>query len=396
MALRTQQEIIEYHYQESFALNSSQHLIIEQGLSMKSKKYLICGSEQLLHSSAYVSAIISYLNSVSVDYSLLSASFPKSNYFTAAISYCRRHGCTDIIFVTLEQVNHPLLFLHSLRSIFHSRNHIGVYGFYFKYSNITEFSLKAIMIKTAFLLFPYKKIIISSPYRLNSFQSYPIAHKIEYAPDFFLDSESAIHYDCHTLEDNYLVRTYNIKPSSFTLAYVGLLSEKKALSKLVNSLYLHQKEYLKADVCVILAGIVHPKVPKETIQRIESLVKQNLIKYIPRFLDHREFYKTLSSADASWCVQSNFSNSSGVFTRSIAWGTIPIVYEQTTIGKLCINKGIGSCLSSLTETSIQQSIVALATSRHKSGFCRSIQVAKSYAELHCSQRAFFSALSSIL
>ena len=96
----------------------------------------------------------------------------------------------------------------------------------------------------------------------------------------------------------------------------------------------------KLELFFVLAG-PSSDLPSETLESIEYLSKAGVLLYYPDFLDENSLYKLISLSYSVWCVQNGFYGSSGIFTRSCAFGVPPIVAKSSTIGELSRKYNLG-------------------------------------------------------
>ncbi|MEA5424684.1 hypothetical protein [Synechococcus sp. CCY9202] len=305
---------------------------------MSINRYLICDSRLPLHSKAYREAVCLLLESHSIPYSLFDGRHPKRTYLTSALEFASAADINRIVFITMEEINGVHLLWDRIKN--YRFRSIDVFCFYFKFSNLQGWSMRSLFISICFAIAPVQKIIISRKTQVSGYSRFLLGKKLHYAPDFFSDLERPS--ISTQAAKSHLLQLFSLPSNSIVISYVGMISEKKAISTLLFLIQESIQFLLSHNVMIVIAGPLEPSGIDDS--QIQLLQSQGVVAYRPELLSNYDFYCVVAASDAVWCVQQNFSNSSGIFTRTCSWGSIPIVALDSYIGSLVLSLDLGYIL----------------------------------------------------
>ena len=181
-----------------------------------------------------------------------------------------------------------------------------------------------------------------------------------------------------------------IKKGYILISALGRLDSKKnieifliSLSKISTFLKMH-------NVKIFLGGLTDKTIMKRNMESIKILKKNKILIISNKFISNKNFFSALQYSNAIWCVQNKFFGSSGVFTRAISIGSIPIVNSISTLGALCLKENFGYTISFKEDISeqIKKLIIFLETTKE-------VNLSKKRAFLwskKCSQEKFIDIL----
>jgi len=251
-----------------------------------------------------------------------------------AYAYARSQGFEILYLCTLDgNINFELVCI-LLRSSF-SRSTYVITNF-FQYHKFNAFSLKALLLFALLLLSNRFKIIISDPL-LETRAYFPFFRKkIFFAPDFCLDRERP---DIYTAKASVL--PFVIPHDSLVVSFIGSINNKKLAVEFVSAIFTLQHQLQKSGFFCVIAGRILEDIPSHIFTLISQLANKGLVGFIPEYIPENIFYGILSISNYSWCLQKNFSASSGIFTRSCAWGVLPLVAKGTVLDLISTRYDLG-------------------------------------------------------
>lgn len=320
--------------------------------------YLIYDSGKLLHSSAYLSAVTSFFRACSIPYEIYIGRHAKASLLIEVVKYAKTREINKILFITMEELNGLHLLWERFRIMALDRS-LSITCFYFKYSNIDGWSIRSFFINMIFFLSPIDRILVSRQTSFRGFARYFLKHKLYYTPDFWLPSE--VPQITQDEARKKCFQNFNIPYEKKIVSYLGLISEKKAFSDLLKLMEASKGYFRVKNLALLLAGPVEGICVEKNAETLQDLIDEGVLYYKPGYISNFDFFTVIASSEAVWCVQKNFPCSSGVFTRTCAWGSIPIVDRNTEIGELTQYLGLGYVIN-LCSTNLSQQFCAILDS----------------------------------
>jgi hypothetical protein len=285
-----------------------------------------------LHTYMYREALVGRNNGI------VSFSLPVCNAYNLSLAkaytYARSQGFGILYLCTLDgNINFKLACILARASF--SRSTYIITNF-FAYHKINAFSLKAFAL-FALLLLSNRLIIITSDPLLETraYLSF-LRKKIVFAPDFCLDRERP---------DNYREKRFDlpfvIPHNSLVISFMGNINSKKYAVEFVSAIFSLQDHLHSLGIFFVIAGRLSKDISSHSLTMISQLAKKGLVGFIPGYISDDFFYNILSLSHHSWCLQKSFSASSGIFTRSCAWGVPPLVAKGTDLDLISTRFDLG-------------------------------------------------------
>lgn len=296
-------------------------------------KILVHSDAKVLHNKTYEFLVKSSLTSdeIIVDRN----TYNSKELLSRLLSQASSSDCDLVMLLLLEQaVSLWSLFSLWIHIALHKKKKPLLAGFYFKYDKFFGVNRKGILLSLFFRISGIDLVFISDPLcgRRPIYSLLRSKYRYVCDPCFSLWSNT---------ENNYAHNTDMF--SRLNIACLGYLSQKKSIGSLLSVIASpHVVKHLRANrVHFIMAGILDPKIQKKYFSLIRQLVDTSIVTLVDRFLDEEELDEFIVHSDFTWCVQSFFSCSSGIFSRSVALGTSPIVQESSILADSCRQYGFG-------------------------------------------------------
>jgi hypothetical protein len=340
-------------------------------------KILLHSDPQILHTTSYEEFVKSALleHCILVD----KTTYKKNQLAFSLLKIASDENCDIIILLLLEQaISIWTLISIWKHSALHRKNKVTISGFYFKYDKFFGIKVEGVLLSFFFWFSGIDLILISDPlYDRRPLYSL-LRSKFRYVCD-----------PCYSLSPTTVNCNANRKSSdlsnnSLTIACLGYLSEKKSIALLLSALSVPRiiKTLRAKNIRFIMAGTLDPDILQKYYSVIKLLQEESILVLHNRFLNESELEDYIVFSDFTWCVQSSFNCSSGIFSRSVALGTSPIVQHSSILADICIQHEFGHIINfrAATPFSFDHFISQLTLSRHNISLER--KGMKSYSEKH--------------
>lgn len=251
-----------------------------------------------------------------------------------AFIYARVQKFKIIYLCTLDGNINSVLVCILLKALLTSS--IYIVANFFDYSKLNVFSLKTLAL-FCLLVFSNRLVILTSDPLLET-RAYSrfLRKQIVFAPDFCLDRERP---------ENYMAISPNlpfvIPDDSLVISFIGSINSKKFAVEFVSAILALQDQLYTSGIFFVIAGRLSNDVSDHIVPAISQLEEKGLVGFIPEYISDATFYKILSQSCYSWCLQRNFNASSGIFTRSCAWGVPPLVAKGTVLDLISSRYDLG-------------------------------------------------------
>lgn len=324
------------------------------------KKVLIFDSGSSLHTSAYANAIRHSLTSHTFKFNEQTSSINNKILLYFHVYRLLIKFKPDILFIVTADKFAKWYFIFWLPLILFRK--VPCLGFYFSFHNLYQYSPKSFALHCLLATGLFNRVIISDPLyhagkRLPIFQE----SKVRFAPDFWdpADSINQIYTKQQSRE------ILGLDCSSFIVCLAGAVTEKKYVSLLVEICKLFYKPIQKNNIIFILAGSFSPE-SKEILHNAFGNASQ-----LPSFLLVRDEFIAgnilphyLNASNLVWCIQKDFMNSSGIFTRACANGTPSIVNPASTLSSLSSIYNLSVVPDSISPQSVYYAILEYKKTEH--------------------------------
>ena len=254
-----------------------------------------------------------------------------------AFEFAIRNSYTCLYLITLDG-NINLGLIKTLFRIKFSSSRIMICSNLFAFYKLNKLSLGTIFFLIALRASSRFKVFVSDPLLEKRLYKSFCKDKIIFSPDFILDRE-LVKPENSSLGDI----PFLIPRAIPIIGLFGRLNNKKCIVQLVSSLSSYVLTGRKLKFFFVIAG-PYGDLPSTTLESLESLSNSGVVHYHPDFLQEKLLYNLISASHAIWSVQNNFHGSSGIFTRSCAYGIPPIVSTASTLGNVTLKHNLGYCI----------------------------------------------------
>jgi hypothetical protein len=209
----------------------------------------------------------------------------------------------------------------------------------FAYNKLNAFGLKSLLL-IVLLFFSSRLIVLTSDPLLETRIYFPLLRrKIIFAPDFYLDRE---HPDSFKVKVPVL--PFEAPRDAIVISFLGNLNNKKYAAELFLAIISLQSLLKSLGIFFIIAGNLSSDIPVHIVADITKLATRGQLVFMPEYISDDIFYNLLSHSSYSWCLQKSFSASSGIFTRSCAFGVPPLVAKGTVLDNVLTRFNLGYSL----------------------------------------------------
>lgn len=297
---------------------------------VSNEKILVVDVHNHLHSYIYEEAL-SDMDCTVTPYRSSHVSLEK------AFEFAIRNSYTCLYLITLDG-NINLGLIKTLFRIKFSSRRIMICSNLFAFHKLNKLSLGTILFLIALRASSRFKVFVSDPLLEKRLYKSFCKDKIIFSPDFILDRE-LVKPENSSLGDI----PFPIPRGIPIIGLFGRLNNKKCIVQLVSSLSSYVLTGSKLKFFFVIAG-PYGDLPSSTLESLESLSNSGVVHYHPDFLQEKLLYNLISASHAIWSVQNNFHGSSGIFTRSCAYGIPPIVSTASTLGHVTLKHNLGYCI----------------------------------------------------
>ena len=249
-----------------------------------------------------------------------------------------------LIFSTFEDI----LNLSLLKFFFKKNNKLKIAAIYFHYHNLNKLSLRNFLITIFLILCPINKIYISDPKFNKSFFQKILSKKLVFLPDVFPRNEIPKIY----MRNNFR-KKISAPKDSIIIGALGSLTSKKSIDTFIIACSKIIPQLISNNVKIYMGGIIEYEIYSICKKELKILIDHNIIYLTKKFVDKKEFFSALKYSDSIWCFQKDYFASSGIFTRSAYFGSIPIVNKESSVGYICKKEKFGFLINPKSDISIQ-------------------------------------------
>lgn len=355
------------------------------------QKFLIYGTNHHGHSQSYFNEIVKVILHNKSSFHSFDDKFPRYKTYAEIQAQAKLNECDAIICISLEQILSVNLLFFSLLNQFRPQSkNVPIYGFYFRYSNLLGYSFRSFAANLFLRLSPIQKIIISYPYSFNGF-SRIIDKKLSFAPDYWSLSEKKSYSG-----SNFLSQRFSINSNQKVLLLSGYLAPRKEVELLLKLSLQNSKLLQDNNVHLLLAGKIDPLLYRQVYSLLVQLTQLGLLTQSFDYLSDVDFYNSIKCSYFTWNVQRGDSFfSSGVFTRSCAWGSLPIVSKSSMLSKICSQFQGGYSLNISDKTTCKEFADMIHLIVNNSYRLKSRANLKKYSDM-CESRFFRQRMSDLL
>jgi hypothetical protein len=303
-----------------------------------------------------------------------------------AYEYAKAQGIDFLYLCTLDgNVNLKLIYILLRAEFSHS---VYIITNLFAYHKLNVFGLKSLLL-IVLLFFSSRLIVLTSDPLLETRIYFPLLRrKLTFAPDFYLDREQP---------DSFKVKVpvlpFEAPRDAIVISFLGNLNNKKYATELFFTIISLQSLLQSLGIFFIIAGNLSSDIPLHLVADITTLATKRQLVFMPKYISDDIFYNILSQSSYSWCLQKSFSASSGIFTRSCAFGVPPLVAKGTVLDIISARFNLGH---SLRPSDIAKDLILFClTSSNKSVYQKKSSDCKKYAA-RCSESDYRKTVHSII
>ena len=320
-------------------------------------KYFIFDSGSSLHTPSYCNAIISSFEKNSNEFIVQTQEINKHFLYYHLIWSLWKYK-PDVFFIVTGDKFAKWFFVLWLPLILFKK--IPCIAFYFSYHNLYHYSAKSFALHVLLFTGLIDRLIVSDPL-LDSSHRFPLflKSKISFAPDYWEPCDS-INEKYDQVESRKIVQ---LPDSAFVVTLVGAVTEKKNSLLLMNICESYPAMIKQHNIHFVLAGSFSNGTKSFLLNTFGSA--ESLPDYITvrdEFIPNNLLPHYLNSSSLIWCIQNDFLNSSGIFTRACANGTPSIVNPNSTLSSLSSGLDIAIIPPDLSPGSVLNTIIDFANS----------------------------------